>query len=90
MMSGARKNNSAPGRRRLRNASGSRRQPHAPPRVTSGRQTAIRKTAGTMSATNGASHRPAKKPSTTLGSAAMTSTDGLTTLRSAGCMNCEV
>ena len=37
-----------------------------------------RKRPGTMRSTMGASQRPARKPSTTLGSAAMISTTGLT------------
>ena len=40
--------------------------------------------------TREASHRPAMNPTTTLGSAAMISTVGLTLALMVGCMNCEV
>ena len=52
--------------------------------------TGMRRRPGTILSTIGASQRPAMNPRTTLGSAAITSTTGLTTERRFGCMNCEV
>jgi hypothetical protein len=49
----------------------------------------MRKIPGTIGSTVGASQRPAMKPRTTVGNAAITSTVGLTTALSVGCMNCE-
>ena len=52
--------------------------------------TGMRRMPGTIFSTCGASQSPAMNPRTTLGSAAITSTTGLTTDRRSGCMNCEV
>ena len=56
----------------------------------SGSSTIISSTGTISRSTREASQRPAMKPSTTLGSAAMISTVGLTRALTLGCMNCEV
>ncbi len=57
----------------------------------SGRSNASINSTGTIwRSTRDASQRPARKPTTTLGSAAMISTVGFTLALIVGCMNCEV
>ena len=59
-------------------------------RMIAGTTSIITKIPGTTASMAGASQRPAMKPRTTLGSAAMISTVGFTIPLIAGCMNWEV
>ena len=76
---GISRNTSAPGRSRLRERAAARaRQSSSATRMHTASTSGSRASPGTIRSTMGASHRPARKPSTTLGSAAMISTTGLT------------
>jgi len=89
-ITGINNNASAPSGMKRRQPTGRRNQAKAATMVRSGRSSKDRKIPMSSRSTSGASHRPARKPRMTVGSAAITSIDGLTIARSGGDMKYAV